>query len=61
MLLRFSKMVLAQGLGDADCQTARDEKSDCRAGATVKINYDRSKTRAPPSGGLMSLAGRWMR
>ena len=57
----FSKMVLAQGLGDADCQTARDEKSDCRAGATVKINYDRSKTRAPPSGGLMSLAGRWMR
>jgi hypothetical protein len=22
-------------LGDADCQTARDEKSDCRAGATA--------------------------
>ena len=35
----FGKMVLAQGLGDADCQTARDEKSDCRAGATVGCNH----------------------
>jgi hypothetical protein len=31
----FGKMVVAQGLGDADCQTARDEKSDCRAGTPV--------------------------
>jgi transposase len=34
MLLRSAK-----GLGDADCQTARDEKSDCRAGATVGCNH----------------------
>jgi hypothetical protein len=32
-------MVVAQGLGDADCQTARDEKSDCRAGATAGRNH----------------------
>ena len=35
----FGKMVVAQGLGDADCQTARDEKSDCRAGAAVGCNH----------------------
>jgi hypothetical protein len=35
ILLRSAKRVLAQGLGDADCQTARDEKSDCRTGATA--------------------------
>jgi transposase len=31
----FGKMVMAQGLGDADCQAPRDEKSDCRASATA--------------------------
>jgi hypothetical protein len=28
----FDAMVVAQGLGDADCQAPRHEKSDCRAG-----------------------------
>jgi transposase len=31
----FSKMVLAQGLGDEDCQAPRDEKGDRGAGASV--------------------------
>jgi hypothetical protein len=30
----FDKMVLVEGLGDADRQTARDEESDRRASAT---------------------------
>ena len=35
----FDAMVLAQGLGDADRQAPRHEKSDCRAGATVGGDY----------------------
>ena len=35
MLVAFDKLVLAQGLGDADRQAPGDEKGDRGTGATV--------------------------
>jgi hypothetical protein len=47
----FEEMVRAQGLGDADRQAPRNEEGDCGPGAPA----------SPPRGGMMSLAGRWMK
>jgi hypothetical protein len=35
----FEEMVLAKGLGDADCQAPRDEKGDCGPGAPVSCDH----------------------
>jgi hypothetical protein len=40
----FEEMVLAKGLGDADCQAPRDEKGDCGPGAPVSCDHAGSAT-----------------
>ena len=53
-VVTFGKMVLAQGLGDADCQTARDEKGDYRAGPpSLTFLHPVKRVRAPPLCAMM--------